>query len=76
MGCAFGPLLLVTALRGPVSPPRTVAAMVSGFLLAVGAYSFEATKGGAIERVLPFVVALIIILVPAPRLGRSAAGSR
>jgi hypothetical protein len=50
--------------------------MVSGFLLAVGAYSFEATKGGAIERVLPFVVALIIILVPAPRLGRSAAGSR
>lgn len=60
MGAAFGPLLLVVALRGPVSPPRTLAAMVAGFGLSVAAYSFALTKGGVTERVLPFVVALLI----------------
>lgn len=60
MGAAFGPLLLVTCLRGPVSTRATLAAMFLGFSLSVVAYSFEATKGGAVERVLPFVVAFAV----------------
>ena len=39
MGCAFGPLLLVTALRGPVSPGGTIASMLLGFWLSVAAYA-------------------------------------
>lgn len=62
MGAAFGPLLLVTVLRGRVSPPFTLAAMVSGFVLSVGAYLLPATHGGFIERVVPFAVALAIAL--------------
>ncbi len=64
MGAAFGPALVVTALRGPVSPERTLWAIVLGFTIAVAAYSFSETQGGPFERVLPFVVGLAIILVP------------
>ncbi len=66
MGAAFGPLLLVTVLRGPVPPGRTLFAMVVGFVLSVAAHLFPgnhlfpATKGGFMERVFPFVVALLI----------------
>ncbi len=60
MGAAFGPLLLVTVLRGPVPARPTLAAMAVGFALSVLAYSLPETRGGAIERVLPFVVALLI----------------
>ena len=60
MGAAFGPLLLVTCLRGPVSTRATLGAMVLGASLSVVAYSFDATKGGAAERVLPFGVAFAI----------------
>lgn len=59
MGSAFGPLLLMTVLRGPVSSTYSLLAMGSGFFLSVLAYSFDATKGGVVERLLPFVVALI-----------------
>jgi sodium/proline symporter len=73
MGCAFGPLLLVTALRGPVSPGRALAAMLTGFTLSVAAYLGPLvlvdlqTKGGVFDRVLPFLVALAILVVPARR---------
>ena len=60
MGAAFGPLLLVTVLRGPVRPRWSMTAMLAGFVLSVGAYSFPQTKGGIVERVVPFVVALVI----------------
>lgn len=60
MGSAFGPLLLVTLLRGPVDKAYTLAAMLAGFLLSVSAYSIAETKGTWIERVLPFVIALSI----------------
>ncbi len=62
MGSAFGPLLLVTVLRGRVSGVGTLLAMILGFALSVAAYSFPQTRGGAIERVLPFVVALAVAL--------------
>ncbi len=62
MGSAFGPLLLVTVLRGRVSGRGTMLAMILGFSLSVAAYSIPQTRGGAIERVLPFVVALVVAL--------------
>ncbi len=57
MGAAFGPLLLTTTLKGPVRIDFAFAAMISGFVLSVAAYSFPETKGGWLERVLPFAVA-------------------
>ena len=60
MGAAFGPLLLVTLLRGPVPPARSMVAMAVGFAMSVAAYSVPWAKGTALERVLPFVVALLI----------------
>jgi sodium/proline symporter len=62
MGNAFGPLLLVTVILGPVRPPFRLGAMLAGFGLSVLAYSYDG--GGTLERVVPFVVALAIALWP------------
>jgi sodium/proline symporter len=67
MGAAFGPLLLITVLRGPVAPLPTLLSMITGFSLSVLFYSFSATKGGVFERIIPFMVAaLIALFFPAP----------
>lgn len=58
MGAAFGPLLLVLVVAGPVAPRARLGAMLVGFSSAVLAYSIPATSGTAWERVLPFVLAL------------------
>jgi sodium/proline symporter len=63
MGAAFGPLLLVVVLRGPVAPRWAVAAMASGFTLSVAAYLTPGAAGTAMERVLPVLVALVLALV-------------
>ncbi len=60
MGAAFGPLLLVIVLRGPVRPSARLAAITLGFTSAVVAYSIPALAGTAWERVFPFVLALAI----------------
>ena len=60
MGAAFGPLLLVRVLAGPVRPGARVASIALGFSLSVIAYSIPALAGGAGERVMPFVVALAV----------------
>ena len=57
LGNAFGPLLLVRVLKGPVLPKAALGAMVLGFGLSVAAYSVEGARGTAWERVVPFVVA-------------------
>lgn len=62
MGNAFGPLLLVIVLVGPVPAPYRLAAMATGFTLSVAAYVLQI--GGAYERVIPFFVALAIALWP------------
>jgi sodium/proline symporter len=62
MGAAFGPLLLVTVLRGPVPAGRTLAAMALGFMLSALAYAFPETRGGLLERVVPFFLALAVAL--------------
>jgi len=70
MGCAFGPLLLVTVLKGPVPPGRSLVSMGLGFSLSVLAYLGPhvglATQGGVFDRVLPFVVALGVAVIPLP----------
>lgn len=58
MGAAFGPLLLVLVLHGPVRWQARFAAIALGFGSAVLAYSFEATAGTAWERVAPFVLSM------------------
>jgi len=69
MGSAFGPLLLVTALRGPVPPERSLFAMLMGFSLSVAGYLGPKLgyleTGGFYDRVIPFAVALLIVLWPA-----------
>src|SRR5690606_15205066 len=57
MGAAFGPVLLVTVLRRRPAAAYVLAAMICGFVLSVAAHVWPATKGGAWERVVPFVVA-------------------
>jgi sodium/proline symporter len=74
MGSAFGPLLLVTALRGPVSPRATMASMLLGFGLSVGAYAARQLGligdwAGVLERVVPFAVALLVALAGSTRRG-------
>lgn len=60
MGAAFGPLLLVTVLKGRVSPQATIAALSSGFILSVLAYSIPLTKGGLAERLFPWLLAFAL----------------
>ncbi len=66
MGSAFGPLLLVESLKGPVEPRLKLAAMVTGFVLSVGAFYLlpgGALWKGSLERFFPFIVALAIALM-------------
>lgn len=61
MGAAFGPLILLAVWRRPVSVPGTLAAMIAGFAISVAAYSLPALDWkGVLERVLPWVVALVL----------------
>lgn len=70
LGAAFGPLLLVIVLRGPVSSGGTLAAMLCGWGSSVGFYYARSSLTGSglqgwsptLERVLPFILALVIAL--------------
>ena len=72
MGCAFGPILVVMLWVGPVPKTPKFLSMATGFGLSVVAYTlriqFGIGSGVAVEeRVLPFLVALPIALMPALR---------
>lgn len=58
LGNAFGPLLLVSLWVGAVAPSYRLAAMLSGFGLTVLISFFPQAPGNAVERLLPFFVAL------------------
>ncbi len=60
MGAAFGPLLLVRVLGGPVRPGARLGSIVAGFGLSVAAYWTPGLAGGPWERIAPFVVAWAI----------------
>lgn len=60
LGNAFGPLLLVLLWRGPVAGSYRLAAMLSGFVLTVALSLAPDAPGDAVERLLPFVVSLLV----------------
>ena len=62
----IGPLLLVESLKGPVESRVKLAAMVTGFVLSVGAFYLlpsSALWKGSLERFFPFIVVMVIALV-------------
>ena len=67
MGCAFGPILVVMLWVGPVPKTPKFLSMASGFGLSVAMYYFPLTEVFVEQRVLPFLIALPIALVPALR---------
>ena len=69
LGNAFGPLLIILLFVGSVRPPHRLAAMVSGALLTIAISFFPQAPGNAIERLLPFFVALLIAWSGAHRKG-------
>jgi sodium/proline symporter len=78
LGAVFGPPLLITVLRSPPPPARTLAAMSAGLVLTVAGATWKATSGEpwdpVWERVVPFLVSLAIVAMPhagARRLARS-----
>ncbi|MBD3867357.1 MAG: sodium/proline symporter [Acidobacteria bacterium] len=69
LGAAFGPLLLVTVIKGPVPPGKTLAAMATGLILAITGVAIKSTGvagtwGPVLERVVPFTVALLVAAWP------------
>ena len=63
MGSAFGPVLLVTVLKGEIEPRIKLIAMLTGCLLSIGAFYLvpaELSWKGSFERFLPFMIGLII----------------
>lgn len=60
LGNAFGPLLIVLLLAGPVAPRYRLATVLVGFVLTVTLSFLPETPGDALERVLPFFVALAL----------------
>lgn len=65
MGSAFGPVLLVSTLKGDIDARIKLTAILAGGLLSVGAFylvpSGESWKGG-LERFVPFIIGLSIAL--------------
>lgn len=60
LGNAFGPLLIVLLFVGPVDPRYRLAAMFVGFALTVTISFFPQAPGNAIERLVPFFIALAL----------------
>jgi sodium/proline symporter len=62
VGSALGPLLLVRLTGARIAPPAILAAMAAGFGLTVGFYFLPSAPGDAVERLVPFAVALAIAM--------------
>mgnify|MGYP006283133363 FL=1 len=60
LGNAFGPLLLVLLIYGGVKPGYRLAAMATGFVLTVALSFAPDAPGDAVERLVPFALALAI----------------
>ena len=66
LGNAFGPLLIVLLFAGPVDARYRLAAMLTGALLTVGISFFPQAPGNAVERLVPFFLALAIAMMGRP----------
>jgi sodium/proline symporter len=60
LAASFGPLLVITLWRGPVSPAYRVAALSCGFVLTVALSWATDTPGDWLERYLPMGLALAL----------------
>lgn len=60
LGASFGPIVLVKVCNRRIEHWATLAAMLAGFTLALTFYLLPNTPGDFMERVVPFVVALVI----------------
>jgi len=68
LGSAFGPLVFVRLARREVAAGAVLASMVTGFGLAVLLYLYADVVHDLAERLLPFAVALLVLLLwPDPR---------
>ncbi len=67
LGNAFGPLLIVLLFVGPVAGPYRLAAMSTGAALTILFSFLPNAPGDAVERLVPFVLALLIAVSGASR---------
>lgn len=72
LGAAFGPLLLVRLLRGPIRPPWAFASMLAGAAISVAWYFTPPLKAAMYELVPAFAVALLLASAGARRAGPPA----
>jgi len=66
-GSAFGPILITRLLGRSLSARGTLAAVLAGFTLTVIISWFPNTPGDAAERIVPFVLALVIAIFSSRR---------
>ncbi len=64
IGAALGPVIVCRALGLPLQPERIFSAIAAGFLAAVCCYLLPNTPGDILERSLPFLLGLGILLLP------------
>jgi sodium/proline symporter len=72
LGAAFGPLALVTVFRGPRPPLCVLCTMTAGFAASVVASSTISSPGKVLDNVAPFLLALVIALLPSRLAARGA----
>ena len=63
IGAAFGPLLIVRLMGKKVSGMLALLAMFSGFCLTLIFYWQDNTAVDYLERLVPFIVSMIILVV-------------
>ena len=63
LGSAFGPLVFVRLAGVQVVPGAALLVVVLGFVLAVTFYLLPSTPGDILERLAPFCVGLLVLLV-------------
>ena len=68
IGAALGPVVVCRALGVALRPGRLAPAIATGFLAAVSCYLLPSTPGDLLERSLPFILGLAVLLIPLPGL--------
>ena len=68
IGSALGPVIVCRALGARLAPRRIFPAIGVGFLTAVICYLLPNTPGDIVERSLPFLLGLSVLLLPSKRM--------